>query len=188
MTKLPWCNVKAGYTMYCYIQYKVYSVFYCLSIILLTGLILFGNNKAYASTASPGEFIFSLCNASNIDEGLEVRDEQGRIVRKESGTKQLRDLFLSHLVILLYRTDIHSIAESQASLQRLSNFADLMIGLPVKSVKIFTFAILLPTIKKYFFTATHSYQLPNPKIPILIFPAFFLLVLSRKLSTVTLRL
>ena len=181
MIIVPWS--KTGYSIYCYIQYKLNSVFYFILISFCACMLVAGN--AGKTLAAPAEhtWIYSLCDAVSIDEGLEVRDAQGRVVHQESANNELQDLFLSRLITLLYHSDIHTIALSKSSLEKTLAWAKHMFALPINAVKIFVFTALVPSIRKLLKISICSFRLINPQIPILIFPGFILLILSRKLST-----
>ncbi|MFH1380095.1 MAG: hypothetical protein ABII23_07440 [bacterium] len=178
---------KAGYSIYWYIQYKLYLVFYVMGISLYACVLVAGNIQKSNAASVEHNWIYSMCDAVTVDDDLEVRDAQGRIVQQSSAQTSLRDLFVTHLAELLYQADIHSIALSQASLKKTLSLAERMIALPFNAVQTFVFTAIVPSIKKFYRTAGYSRRLISPEIPILIFPGFVLFILSRRLSSVILR-
>ncbi len=175
--------------VYCYIQYIVHLVLYVSVIVVLSGMLAATAGASQVkATPSGQDWLSAMCGVASVENGLEVRDSRGNIIRNPWAKEELSDLFYARLTELLLALEIRSVEQGQAILHRFTGFAVRMIGRPVKTAADTVFSALLPSVRKLFSGKITSRTVPHDAVPVLIISSFAVLLLSRKLSSVILRL
>jgi hypothetical protein len=86
-----------------------------------------------------------------FDEGLDARDAHGRTVASPAAKRELRQLFVSSLYLLLMRPELPAMAEALSVLQKTWNLASGVFGRAAAAFWTFALDVWSPSTKRWRF-------------------------------------
>ncbi|MBD3271262.1 MAG: hypothetical protein GF384_01830 [Elusimicrobia bacterium] len=186
MRNEPSLSMNAGSFICWYIQRMMDPVFYVFVLLLAAGILSIGNRPVCDEPENG--YVFTLCESASFDDDIEVRDAHGRVVHSPVHHRALIRLFASSLFTLAFLSDINTTVQTNKPLLHPFYYGKYMISVPVKAVQWLMVNAIMPSLRKLLVCIRSTFIIPVVTILSALCEGFVILMHSRNLSSIYLRL